>query len=40
MDANRGCLVLQKPKGKKTSNINYHLSRMHPRVVGPQKKQG
>ncbi|RMJ28869.1 hypothetical protein PHISP_00208 [Aspergillus sp. HF37] len=36
----RQCMDVSKPQGKKTSNINYHLSRMHPRIVGPQKKQG
>ncbi|RJE18866.1 hypothetical protein PHISCL_08801 [Aspergillus sclerotialis] len=30
-------LAMQRPKTKKTSNINYHLARMYPKLVGPTK---
>jgi hypothetical protein len=33
-------LLVQKPKGNKKNTINYHLMRMYPKVVGPQKKEG
>lgn len=32
--------LVQKLKGNKKNTINYHLMRMYPKVVGPQKKEG
>ncbi|TQB77346.1 hypothetical protein MPDQ_002983 [Monascus purpureus] len=31
---------IQKPKTTKKNTINYHLMRMFPKVVGPQKREG
>lgn len=30
----------QKSQGEKKNTINYHLMRMYPKVVGPQKRDG
>ncbi|KAI9371520.1 37S ribosomal protein Mrp10, mitochondrial [Aspergillus egyptiacus] len=35
----RECMDGPKPKGGKKDSINYHLSRMYPKVVGPKKKE-
>ncbi|EAW08311.1 mitochondrial 37S ribosomal protein mS37 [Aspergillus clavatus NRRL 1] len=40
MDAPRIFSIMQKPKGDKKNTINYHLMRMYPKVVGPQKREG
>jgi hypothetical protein len=29
----------QRPKTVKKNNINYHLSRMYPNIVGPRKRK-
>jgi hypothetical protein len=29
----------QRPKNVKKNNINYHLSRMYPNIVGPRKRK-
>ncbi|KAI9931757.1 hypothetical protein ASPWEDRAFT_169403 [Aspergillus wentii DTO 134E9] len=36
----RACMDKPKPKNTKKNTINYHLMRMYPKVVGPQKKEG
>lgn len=30
---------LQKPMETKKSNINYHLSRFYPQIIGPHKRK-
>lgn len=30
---------IQRPKNQKKNAINYHLSRMYPKLVGPHKRQ-
>ncbi|PKY04351.1 37S ribosomal protein Mrp10, mitochondrial [Aspergillus campestris IBT 28561] len=34
----RSCMDEKRPKSNKQNTINYHLSRMYPKVVGPKKK--
>ncbi|PWY82900.1 37S ribosomal protein Mrp10, mitochondrial [Aspergillus heteromorphus CBS 117.55] len=36
----RQCMDAPKSKNKRSDAINYHLSRMYPKVVGPKKKKG
>ncbi|BDD59455.1 hypothetical protein MAP00_004662 [Monascus purpureus] len=36
----RQCMDAPKPKTTKKNTINYHLMRMFPKVVGPQKREG
>jgi len=33
------CGLLQKPTEAKKSNINYHLSRFYPQIIGPHKRK-
>ncbi|TKA34053.1 hypothetical protein B0A50_00033 [Salinomyces thailandicus] len=35
----RACMDARKPQQTKKSNINYHLSRFYPQIVGPTKKK-
>ncbi|KAK7515300.1 hypothetical protein IWX49DRAFT_591447 [Phyllosticta citricarpa] len=35
----RMCMDAPVPKVAKTNNINYHLSRMYPKLVGPHKRK-
>ncbi|KAF2460407.1 hypothetical protein BDY21DRAFT_369425 [Lineolata rhizophorae] len=35
----RVCMDTSKQAPAKKSNINYHLSRMYPQIVGPRKKK-
>ncbi|EON66888.1 hypothetical protein W97_06291 [Coniosporium apollinis CBS 100218] len=35
----RACMDAPRPKNQKKNNINYHLSRMYPRIAGPQKRK-
>ncbi|PYH93903.1 37S ribosomal protein Mrp10, mitochondrial [Aspergillus ellipticus CBS 707.79] len=34
------CMDAPKPRSTRNDPINYHLSRMYPKVVGPKKKNG
>ncbi|OJJ86524.1 mitochondrial 37S ribosomal protein mS37 [Aspergillus glaucus CBS 516.65] len=34
------CMDQPKSQGEKKNTINYHLMRMYPKVVGPQKRDG
>ncbi|KAL2868864.1 mitochondrial 37S ribosomal protein mS37 [Aspergillus lucknowensis] len=36
----RECMDGPKPNANQKNTINYHLSRMYPKVVGPKKKNG
>ena len=29
---------MQRDKNQKKNNINYHLSRMYPKIIGPHKR--
>ncbi|RMY90551.1 hypothetical protein D0861_03604 [Hortaea werneckii] len=35
----RACMDARKPQETKKSNINYHLSRFYPQIVGPHKRK-
>ncbi|EKG13044.1 Ribosomal protein MRP10 mitochondrial [Macrophomina phaseolina MS6] len=34
----RACMDAPRPKAQKKNSINYHLSRMYPKIVGPHKR--
>ncbi|KPI43667.1 uncharacterized protein AB675_6749 [Cyphellophora attinorum] len=36
----RECMDFSKKQPPKKNNINYHLSRLYPKIRGPQKKDG
>ena len=31
--------VEKRPKNQKKNNINYHLSRLYPKIIGPHKRK-
>ncbi|RMY48967.1 hypothetical protein D0865_07777 [Hortaea werneckii] len=35
----RACMDARKPQETKKSNINYHLSRFYPQIIGPHKRK-
>ncbi|KAF2724771.1 mitochondrial ribosomal protein 10 [Polychaeton citri CBS 116435] len=35
----RACMDARKPGDIKKNNINYHLSRMYPKIIGPHKRK-
>ncbi|KAH8670188.1 hypothetical protein BGZ60DRAFT_406860 [Tricladium varicosporioides] len=35
----RTCMDTPRPKSQKKNTINYHLSRMYPKIVGPKKRK-
>ncbi|KAK1086403.1 40S ribosomal protein mrp10 [Friedmanniomyces endolithicus] len=35
----RACMDARKPTEAKKSNINYHLSRFYPQIIGPHKRK-
>ncbi|KAK3707581.1 40S ribosomal protein mrp10 [Vermiconidia calcicola] len=35
----RACMDAKRPPVKEKSNINYHLSRFYPQIVGPHKRK-
>ncbi|KAK3066627.1 40S ribosomal protein mrp10 [Teratosphaeriaceae sp. CCFEE 6253] len=35
----RACMDARKPSETKKSNINYHLSRFYPQIIGPHKRK-
>jgi len=35
----RACMDGPRPEKPKKSTINYHLSRMYPRLIGPRKRK-
>ncbi|KAL2349826.1 hypothetical protein BJ546DRAFT_1013981 [Cryomyces antarcticus] len=35
----RACMDAPRPKTQKKNTINYHLSRMYPKIIGPHKRK-
>ncbi|KAF2400965.1 mitochondrial ribosomal protein 10 [Trichodelitschia bisporula] len=35
----RMCMDVKRPENNKKNTINYHLARMYPKIVGPQKRK-
>ncbi|KZF24855.1 mitochondrial ribosomal protein 10 [Xylona heveae TC161] len=35
----RMCMDTKKPKVEKRNTINYHLSRLYPKIIGPHKRK-